>query len=81
MTMFPARLKLKAGGNSILTRRRWASVVSAVRGALISISPIHLQLIPACGPKLLELFRGTALTDDGSLEKAGFQLLRKSAAK
>lgn len=47
-------------------------------GAIILISPINVQLISACGPKLLERFRGTALAD---WRKRAFQLHRKSAAK
>lgn len=39
-----------------------------------------LQLISVCGPKLLELFRGTALTDF-SLEKAGLPITQEKCSK
>lgn len=39
-----------------------------------------LQLIPVCGPELLELFRGTVLTDF-SLERAGLPITQEKCSK
>lgn len=39
-----------------------------------------MQQISVCGPKLLELFRGTALTDF-SLEKAGLPITQEKCSK
>lgn len=72
-------LKLKEGWNPAFTQH-WERPPLLILHywAIIIILPINLQLVSVCGPKLLEVFRGTALAD---WRKRAFQLHRKSAAK